>query len=58
MPTTLCCVPFQQIGPLVPCQEVVSLTPSQSVLPELPWWKNAWQWMHSSNNTTAGSTEL
>ena len=43
---------------LVPHQEVVSLTPSQSVSPELPWWKNAWQWMRSSNDTAGGSTEI
>ena len=38
VPTSLCCVPFQQIESLVPHQEVVSLTPSQSVSPELSWW--------------------
>lgn len=58
VPTTLCCVPFQQTESLVPHQEVVSLTPSQSVSPELPWWKNAWQWMRSSNDTAGGSTEI
>ena len=58
VPMTLCCVPFQQTESLVPHQEVVSLTPSQSVSPELPWWKNAWQWMRSSNDTAGGSTEI